>query len=89
MKQPSPPRMTMVPWIWVKGLEILLLVTTIIMKPTTYMVGMGSPSGVREGGGMTGVIPPGLTGVMASPGIFTEIQAAMTIGSFPQTAHGV
>ena len=81
--------MTTVPWIRVKGLEVLLLVTTTIMESTMYMVGMGSPSMLREGGGMIGVFPPGLTGVMASPGIFTETQAVVAIGSFPQTAHGV
>ena len=47
MKQPSPPRVTMVPWIRVQGLEVLLLVTTTIMESTTYVVGTGSPSMVR------------------------------------------
>ena len=47
MKQPSP-----------QGLEVLLLVTTTIMESTTYVVGTGSPSLARGGGGTTGVLPP-------------------------------
>ena len=53
-----PPRVTTVPWIWVEGLEVLLLVNTTIIESTTYVVGTGPPSMARGGGRMTGVLPP-------------------------------
>ena len=56
MKQPFHPRVTTVPLIRVEGLEVLLLVNTTIIESTTYVVGTGSPSMARGGGGMTGVL---------------------------------
>ena len=44
------------------GFEVLLFTNTlVILESTTYVVvaGMGSPSMVREGGAMTGVLLPG------------------------------
>ena len=58
MKQPFHPRVTKVPWILVEGFEVLLWVNTTIMESTMYVVGMGSLSMARGGGGKTGVLLP-------------------------------
>ena len=58
MEQPFPPRATMVPWKQMIGFEVLLLTNTlVILESTTYVVGTGSPSMAREGGGMTAQSP--------------------------------
>ena len=51
MKQPSHSGVTTVPWIWVEGLEVLLLVNMTIMESITYVVGTGSPSMSKGDGG--------------------------------------
>ena len=69
MKQPSSPRVTTVPWIRVQGLEVLLLVTKTIMESTTYVVGTGSPSMAKGGGGMTGYTLSIGEGLAGAPGL--------------------
>ena len=56
-QQPTPTRMTIVPWKWKWiGFEVLLLTNLFVkLESTTYDVETGSPSMTREGGGMTGV----------------------------------